>query len=137
VAYVNYILHLRQIEEKVTVEGVNQWAEMKMPGLMKQFETRHPATAKKLFEKIQQSAVDKINALRGEVKETPQSKLSKDYLKFQEQLYSKDSSLDLDKWAFATQMGRGRMADDEQVALDHEISERRAELQAIEAEQKE
>lgn len=136
-AYANFIMHLRQIDEKQTVEGVNQWADMKMGGLLKQFESRHHASAKTLFERVQKHALAKIEELRGETKETPPSQLSAAYLRYQEQLYSKESTVQLDQWAFATNATREKqLSADEHAALMDEIGERRAELKAIEDEQK-
>ncbi len=137
-AYAIYREHCESINDCETVQSINEWAEVKMPSFFKAIEAKHQPSANHLYAMAQKAALTRIDALRrleGEQSEegVAGSGYSTEYLRFQEQLYSRMNSLDLDRWAFAVQASIDKLNPNEKAALFAEIGERRTELQKIEA----
>lgn len=143
-SYVNYVLHARQIDECPTDASINEWAEMKMSGLLKQFEMRHKPTAAKLYEMVQKYANARIEFLRRSAapaeavnsteQEPEEEKRSKQFVKLRSQLYGINTTLGLDRWLFSSQAGRANLESTETMLLDSLIADRRLEIKEIEKE---
>jgi hypothetical protein len=133
--------HLLQIDEHQTVNSINEWAEMTLPGLQKLLEKHHKDTSADLYKKVQEKAAAKVMDLRKaagdpataateNTQATPAR--SKAFYHLIDQMQTKGSSIVLDKWLFAIQMKVGNLSDEEQNAFHAEVDTYRNELLYIE-----